>query len=250
MKGSQPGLSIDAPTLIERQVRHWDNMAAVLKKAAPGKPLAELTQRPVLTISGPVGSGGELLGAALCKELEYTLYDRELLDAVASNLQCQRALLEGLDDRVQSNLRTMIQSLIHGREIENQNYISSLVRIMGSLAEKGGALIVGRGGAFILGARSALRILVDAPLEARVQRLTRQCRLSEADARRFIQQREPEQRKFCHYYFHRDLTDPSGYDLAINTERIEPERAVAIVMAALHARGIEIRKLPRPLPES
>jgi len=239
------GAVVNVQTIIERQLRHWDNMAAVLRKQAPGKPLAEASCRPVITLSGPIGSGIERLAVALARELEYDIYGRELLDAVAADLNCQRLLLEGLDERVQSNLRTMFETLIHGREIENQEYLAALVRVVGSLAEKGGVIIIGRGSAFILGHRAALRILLEAPLEARVRRVMQSRQISEDEARRHIAAREQAQRKFCRYYFRRELSDPTAFDLTINTERLDPENAVALIRAALAARGVEISRPPR-----
>jgi len=228
--------------LIERQLRHWNRMTAVLKRTPAGKSLAEVTKRPVLTVSGTVGSGRERLAKALCKELEYELFGRELLDAVASDLHCRRMLLDSLDERVQSNLEVMFESLIHGREFENQDYIHSLVRGIGSLAEKGGAVILGRCGASVVGKQAALRILVEASVPVRVRRLIEWRQISESEARHYVETHDQEQKKFCRYYFHCDICNPLNYDLMINTDRTEPEDAVKIVLAALAARGIKISK--------
>jgi len=238
-KSSPPA---DACTLIERQIRHWDRMTAILKKTSGGKSLAEVTKRPVLTVSGLAGSGRERVALALCKDLEYELFGCELLDAVALDLHCQRMLLDSLDERVRSNLEVMFESLIRGREIENQDYIRALVRVMGSLAEKGGAVILGRGGAFILGEKAGLRILVEAPLPLRVKRVMECRKIGEAEARRYIKIKDYDKRKFCRRHFRREICDSMAFDLAINTERIEPEQAVRIVRSALAARGIEIGK--------
>jgi cytidylate kinase len=238
----KPGTHAEARTLIERQVRHWDYLAAVLKKTSPEKTLAEVSKRPVLTVSGAVGSGRERLAAALCRDLEYELFGCEILDAVAQDLHCQRMLLDSLDERVQSNLKTIFESLIHGKEIENRDYFRALVRVMGALAEKGGVVIVGRGGAFILKEKAALRIRVDAPYPLCLRRIMEWRKLDEEEARRYIETKEQEQRKFCRRYFHREICDPLAFDLTINTERIEPAKAVGLVRAALAERGIEIHK--------
>lgn len=242
MKSLTRGGSVEARTLIERQIRRWNRIDAVLKKASPEKPLAEVSRRPVLTVSGSAGSGRERLAVALCKELDYELYGRELLDAVASDLHCQRMLLEGLDEKVQSNIRLIFESWLRGREIDHREYISALFRVMGSLAERGGAVILGRGGAFILGAKAALRVRLEAPLPLRVRRTMESRKVSEDEARHFVQTKDREQEEFLRRYFHSEASDPLAFDLAINTERIEPEKAVGIVLSALAQRGIEIRK--------
>lgn len=233
---------MNALHLIERQLRHWDRMAAVLKKSRGPVSLAEVSKRPVLTVSGLTGSGHFQLAQALCKELDYQLYDRELLNAVANDLHCQSALLESLDERVKSNLELMFESLIRGREIEQQDYIHALVRVMGSLAEKGGAVILGRAGAMILGEKAALRILATAPRPVRIRRVMKCRKISESEAHSLVETRDREKSEFCRRYFRREICDALCFDLTINTERIEPENGVRIVQAALAARGIEIRK--------
>lgn len=241
MKVSGSGAPVDARTLIERQIRRWDRLAAVLEKKSGGQSLAEASQRPVLTVSGSTGSGRERLAMALCKDLDYELFGRELLEAVASDLSCQRRLVESLDEKVQSNISLRFESWLRGRDIENRDYIRALFRVMETLASEGGAVILGRGGAFVLGDKAALRVRVVAPLEKRVARIADGWKIGEEEARRIVETKDQEQREFCRHYFQRDVGDPSAFDLTINTQRFEPEKAVGLVRAALAERGIEIQ---------
>lgn len=241
---SRPGGPGSAGRLIERQVRRWDRIAAALKKGPEKKSLAAISHRPVLTISGMFGGGRERLAVALCKEFEYELYGRELLDAVAADLRCQRMLLESFDERGQSNIRVMLETWLRGREIEHDEYIAALFRVMGSLAEKGGAVILGRCGSYILEERAALRILVMAPFANRLQRVMTGWKISEKEARKLIERRDREQADFARRFFRRELSDPLGFDLTVNTARFEPERLAGLVRGALAQRGIEIQKAP------
>jgi len=242
MKVRRAGSSADARTLIERQIRRWDRLAAVLKTRRGERPLAEVSKRPVLTVSGLTGGGRERLAVALSKEFDYELYGRELLDAVATDLSCQRRLLESLDEKVQSNIKLRFESWLRGRDIEDHDYIRALFRVMEALATEGGAVLLGRGGAFILGEKAALRIRAVAPLEKRIRRIQEGWKVAEAEARRIIEQKDKEKTDFCRRHFQHDISDPLVYDLTINTARLEPEKAVGIVRSALAQRGIEIRK--------
>jgi len=232
----------DAGKLIERQMGPCDRLLDFLTKRPRAKHTSDGTRRPVLTVSGPVGSGRGRLSLALCKEFGYELFGREILDAVAEDLRCQSKMLKSLDESAQSNIRLMFETWLRGRIIDNQEYIRALFRVMVSLAEKGGTVILGRGGAHILGPRAALRIRVEAPVPMRVRRIMESQNLSEADARRYVETKDREQKKFYRQFSHREPSDPLAYDLTINMERLDPEKAVGVVVAALAARGIEIHK--------
>ena len=237
MKYSSHTPGTDVRTLVERQCRGWDRLSALLKQTEKRAREAPDGYRPVITVSGSTGSGRGRLALALCEALEYELVGRELLDEVASDLNCQRALLETLDEKVQSNISLMLASVLRGREIENQDYVASLFRVIGSLAEKGGLVILGRGGAVILGNKTGLRIRVEAPLPVRIRRIMEVRNLNEREARLYVETHDSEQREFWRHCFHREENDPLLFDLTLNSERIDPEEAVSIVQAALARRA-------------
>ncbi|MCX8037815.1 MAG: cytidylate kinase-like family protein [Candidatus Sumerlaeia bacterium] len=236
MTGQGRRAPIGEHRLIERQLGPCDRLAAFLKSQSHTKPRTQPTPPPVITISGLIGSGRGRLGKALADELGYELVGREILDAVASDLKCQRELLENLDERMRSNVEVLLESWLRGRAIEKEDYIQALFRVVGSVAERGGAVIIGRAAGLILGPRAGLRICLVASVEQRVGRVRETRGLSEKEAREFVAERDREQSRFCRRYFGCEITDPSVHDLVINTDRIAPESAVPVVRAALAAR--------------
>jgi cytidylate kinase len=242
MRVSGRGMPADAGKLVERHLRHGDHIIDFLKKRSDAKHPSAASRRPTLTVSGAVGSGRGRLASALARELGYELFGREILDAVALDLGCQRKLLDSLDESAQSNIQLMFETWLHGRIIENQEYVRALFRVVSSLAEKGGVVILGRGGAHILGPHAALRIRVEAPLPMRVRRIMETHNLSEDEARQFVETKDHEQRKFHTQFFHTSANDPLSYDLILNLERLSPDKALDLVLCALAARGIETRR--------
>jgi cytidylate kinase len=240
-KPSQPSRA-DLNKLIERQVRRWDNIAAVLRQKPVEKSLAAASQRPPLTISGSPGSGRVQAALALCEALDYDLFGREIMDAVAEDLDCQRLLLDSLDERVQSQIELMVSSWLRGRQIDHQEYLASLLRVMGSLADRGGVVILGRCGAFFLGEKAGLRIRLEAPVEVRVRRIMESREISEKDAREFIETAGSQQSQFCRRFLNRDVADPLAYDLVLNTGSLSPEDTVPLVETALHLRGLTVSR--------
>lgn len=240
MKVNTPRTGVGVRTLVERQIRGCDRFLSILKRGSAADALAEPKHRPALTVSGTTGSGHANLAMALCEAFDYQLVGRELLNDVASDLNCQRELFDSLDEKVRSNIALMFESWLRGREIENQEYISALFRAVGTLGEKGGVVILGRGAALILAEKAGLRIHVDAPLVTRIRRIMESRSVSEEEARRFVETKDQDQSKFWRRYFRREFGDPLAFDLTINTDRIEPEGAVPIVARALNERGFAL----------
>ncbi len=227
--------------LIERQLGPCDRLAAFLKSHAHTRPQGQPPPpSPVVTISGLIGSGRARLGKALAAELGYELVGREILDAVASDLKCQRELLETLDERMRSNVEVLLESWLRGRAIGKEDYIQALFRVVGSVAERGGAVIIGRAAGLILGPRAALRICLVASVEQRIGRVRETRGVSEKEAREFVAERDREQSRFCRRHFGCEITDPRVHDLVINTDRIPPESAAPVVLSALAARGVAV----------
>jgi cytidylate kinase len=103
-------------------------------------------------------------------------------------------------------------------------------------------VILGRGAHLILGQGEALRVLMVAPLEARVLAVMQREGLSEREARHRIAAVEADRKAFLMKHFHADLADPANFDLVVNTAVLGIEGACGTIRAALErlpARSVE-----------
>jgi cytidylate kinase len=121
------------------------------------------------------------------------------------------------------------------------SYREHLVRVVGAIATHGRAVILGRGAHLILDPHRALRVLVAAPLAARVREVAHRCGLSEREARAMIQRVERERNGFLAQHFRAEAGDVTTFDLVVNTGALGIEGAIETVCGAAAA-------LPREAP--
>ena len=119
------------------------------------------------------------------------------------------------------------------------DYVSRLVRVIATLGEGGSAVIVGRGSAYILGPERALRVLVVAPREDRIERFAKRHDLPLAEAEARLAREDDARRQFIERSFRVDPDDASLYDLAVNTASFGIEGCVELVQEALARRWPE-----------
>lgn len=208
--------------LIERQVRRWE-----LLERAP-KPVGRC-----VAVSRMPGAGGGELARRLAERLDYGLFDRELVDAVASQAGVQTRLVEGLDERVRSVIERVVADAFRTGTFAESDYLRAVVRTVRTVAERGNAVILGRGAAQILSPHQALRVRVVAPREARIERHAKAAGVSAADAARQIDAADGERREFVRHHFALDPDDACLYDLVLNTGTLALETAVDLVAEAL-----------------
>ena len=100
----------------------------------------------VITIEREYGSGGKYIGEEVAKRLNYKFYDKELLNEIYENNECNYALLEEFDEKTKSSL---LKSLGLVR-IENdsmfteEKYHSLVKEMIKKLAESSSCVFIGR----------------------------------------------------------------------------------------------------------
>jgi cytidylate kinase len=111
--------------------------------------------------------------------------------------------------------------------------------VIATLGEGGSAVIVGRGSCCVLGPERALRVLVVAPREERIERLAKRYDLPRAEAHARLEREDANRRQFVQRSFRVDPDDASLYDLALNTGSFGIEGAVDLVEEVLARRWPE-----------
>jgi cytidylate kinase len=225
---------------VELQARYRDilqRLAALGDEAAE----IELYHGPWVTISRQLGSRGSDLAHRLSAPLGWRVYDREIIASIARQTHAPRSVVESRDERASGPFADYLGHLIVPTDPGQAGYLAEMMRVVGGIARDGKAIILGRGANFFLEPTYGLRIRVVAPFETRVARIAESEGLDTDDARRRVEQNDRDQRGFVKQSFGRDIDDPTGYDLMINTARLELEDAGELVATALQrmmlARG-------------
>ncbi len=213
--------------IVEEQVKRWQQMHTEAKK--------ESKLIPVVTISREPGSGGRLVAKQLAEELGYSLFHQELIQEIAESAQVSRMLMETLDERGLSMLEDWISAAILDRHLWPDEYLRHLLKVFGTIAKHGRAVIVGRGANYVIPRQNRFSVRIVAPFNIRVQNVAREFGQTEAESRRRVIRTESDRKAFIRKYFNADVTDPLQYDLVINTEAISISNAVKAIRSAMSA---------------
>jgi cytidylate kinase len=219
--------------IVDEQSRRWE--------LARTERQAERPCRPVVTVSRQYGSLGHDVAQRLAEKLQLDLFDQELIHEIAESTHLSERVVSALDEKGRELLTDWMTSLATNAYLSPAGYLYHLTRVVGAIAHHGGAVIVGRGAHLILDPGRALRVLVVAPLETRVQTVMQREGLSEREARRRVSQVEADRKAFLMKHFHVESDDPTRFDLVVNTGLLGVEgatEAVSTGVARLPARSV------------
>jgi cytidylate kinase len=210
--------------LVEQQARRWQLRREENRGQARGHTVA---------ISRLPGAKGEDVAHGIGRALGYDVFDQEIIHEIAQRADLSDRIVSALDEKNRSMLSEWLVAFGADRYISTYEYVHELRKVIGAIARHGRAVILGRGAHLILGLGEAMRVLVIAPLEVRVENVVRDLSMPARDARRWILAREAERQAFLGKHFHARLGDPEAFDLVVNTEVLGIAGAVDAVGAAV-----------------
>ena len=149
--------------LADRQMRRWE----ATRRSTFTEP-----HKPCIAISRLPGAGAAELGQRAAETLGYALFGIELVDWIARRTGYARELVAGVDERIRNTIDRLVADTFK-LGFNETTYLHEIVRVVGTLGERGGAVILGRGSPFILRPDRALRVLIVAPREQRVERIAK-----------------------------------------------------------------------------
>lgn len=183
----------------------------------------------IITISREYGTEGRAIAEAVSKRLDFSLWDREILDVLAgqSGWKLQARMFEALDEKAQGAIEALVADFFGG--VEKHNYFHLLPKAICTIAQEN-AVIVGRGAHLIV--PHAFRVRIEASASTRIRALAALEDITERSARQKIIRIDKERAGFI-----RQLaslvgahTDSLDYDLRINTDRISSKNAAQSVI--------------------
>ena len=199
---------------------------------------------PVITLSRQFGAGGGAVGRLLAGRFDAEVLDREVVFEAARRAGIPAVLADELDERSPGWV-TRLGSAFRAAypEVIVPETAGEAGMPGDEAAQRGNAIIVGRGGAFILRDRQdVLHVQLEASLEARV----RYCRMhveelggeelpDDAALGRFCLGIDRARGAYLRRHFGVDWRDPAHYHLVLDTGRLGLETAAElIVIAARH----------------
>ena len=201
-------------------------VAAILRDASTAAAAGSAGRR-VLTLSRELGAGEQGFAPTLAQRLAMRVYDRELLEQEAVRLGVPEAELEKIDEHAAAMLQRFRPGSISHR------YFEALGQLMRELAQRGGVVLVGRGGSrFLRDDPQAFHVHLVAAMAVRVRRVMEYRWVREGIAQKRIAQSDSQRAHFYQSYFGADWSSPLEYDLTVNSGRLGPLAVEAVVLAA------------------
>jgi cytidylate kinase len=211
-----------------RASQHWQ-AAQQRARAAPEHGAAF-----TIALSRETGARGTSVARALANQLDWHVYDHELLELIAKEMGLRTRLLESVDERHMSWVRETLAGFSLVPEVTETSYVRHVVETMLSLASHGSCILVGRGAPHVLPAGTTLRVRLVAPLEDRINVMSHELHLTHQEAARRVQTTDRERAAFIKEHFQKDAENPDNYDLILNSTRFTVDECAEVIIAGLH----------------
>jgi cytidylate kinase len=225
----RPVVPRGADALVREQIQRWQ-----LREERGGSDLSRGS--PCIAISRLHGSGGAEVGRRVAERLGFGFFDREIVNHIAREEGVQRWLVEDVDEHVRTAIDRWVLDAFRGRRFSESDYLRGVVRAVATLAERGAAVVLGRGSPFLLSSDRALRVLVVAPKATRVERFAKEHGCTSEEAAERLVRKDAERREFLARSFDVAPDDPTLYDLVVNSATLGAESAGDLIVEAFRLR--------------
>ncbi|MBF0526267.1 MAG: cytidylate kinase family protein [Deltaproteobacteria bacterium] len=194
----------------------------------------------IVTISRQVGSLGDEIAQALAEDLGYRLVGEKEHHLLAGKYDPE--FTEKLERFEKEQGPGFFERLFFSTPI----YLSLYQALVYELAGERRVVILGRGAQIVLkDIHQVYRVRVVAPMECRVERISRAKDMNVETARDFVKKYDHRRRALIRQVFDHDPMDFELYDMFLNTYRMDVAAGVAIIKSAVE----EVRRL-QPVEEA
>jgi cytidylate kinase len=194
----------------------------------------------IVTLEREFGSGGGAIAAELARRLGWKLWDQQLTCEIAKLAQVTESAVALCDERVDGRLYRLAKTFWRGsyersmplgaaHAFDTDRMMTMVGEIMGTIAEQGNAVIVGRGAPFFLREREdTFRVFTYAPQDEKIRRLVATGKCKE-EAEYLVENVDKERMAYIKHYFNVEWPRRCLYHLMINTV-VGDENVIATIM--------------------
>jgi hypothetical protein len=208
-----------------------------------------------VAISPTDGSAGEQLGPVVARELGYRLVNEQIVAQAAreagvtpdtvADVEKRKGmlhrLLEGLSEVGPAGAAGFTGfAAIPEEPGPNRDALRGLIRsVLEESAEQGNAVIVAHAASLALGGNpDVLRVLITASPENRAKRIAEAQNVDEAEAQKLVASGDANRADYLKRFYKVAAELPTHYDIALNTDRVAPEDATALILSAARSQRI------------
>ncbi len=177
----------------------------------------------ILTISREFGSGGREIGQTVAALLNYAYIDKH---RVLSDLKAAGKEWEKWGNELDEHCPTIWEK----HDWSFRGFSALMQSCIFDYALKGRAVIMGRGGNFLLkNIPSALRVRIVAPLEKRIERIMIRESVDRGTAKWLADKTDNERACFIRSIYGKEWDDPNEYDIVFDTGRRDEEEIIRMI---------------------
>lgn len=204
----------------------------------------------VITIARGFGSGGKDIAMRLGKELGIPCYERQILTMASDQSNIDESVFVETDEKLRGKYianwlrRIPVSGVV---EPTSSNFVSDVnvfniqADIIRNLAETESCIIVGKCADDILrNYNNVISVYIEAPRAACVKSITEKLHVSEKRANKLITETDRYRARYYSYYTSgKDWTNPTNYDLVLNSDRIGRENCVKVIKEYINIKFAE-----------
>ncbi|MDF1591238.1 MAG: cytidylate kinase-like family protein [Desulfobacterales bacterium] len=191
----------------------------------------------VITISRQFGAGGKTLGDMVAKKMNYSFVDNEIIQMVAKKAKVSTHWVESIEKEAGGKLLKFMTGLVSKNLVERildekrgyideEIFVDLLNKIIVQIADEGNAVILGRGGQYILRDREdTFHVLLIAHLNDRIRFMEEHYDLSTAQATQAVNREDKRRSNLYRKFGKEDYDHPDLYHLVLNMSKLTLEKA-------------------------
>lgn len=195
----------------------------------------------VITISRQFGAGGRSLGKLVAERLGYTYVDNEIIRIIAKKAKVSPHWVESIEKEAGGRLSKFISSMVPknlvARVLDDQRgyideeiYVDLLRRIIIDISKEGDAVIIGRGGQYILeGQPDVYSILIIGDKEYRAKFVEKGSELTYKQAVQAVNMDDKRRMNLYRQFGRQDYDDPDPYHMVLNMSKLGVKKASDLV---------------------
>ena len=194
----------------------------------------------IITIGRQHGSNGHDIARTLAAELNYTCYDKEIVDHAAETSDFSKDVFDSYDER---RVSTYIMPSPHYTGMNegfrlNMQVTAAQFDTIRKLAEKGNCIFAGRCADYILRNRpDIVRVFIMADKQFRTKTMMARRNLTEEQAKKLIKEVDKDRASYYKYYTDQIWGESGNYDLCINSSIIGIEGTAQVIKSFISARN-------------
>jgi cytidylate kinase len=199
----------------------------------------------IVSVEREYGCGGSHIAQALADRLGWKLWDQEITDEIARRLNCKAEHVQAREERCDSMFYRLIKTFMRGSfeprvdtanmELLDAEHLALLFeKVVKEIADRGNAVIVGRGAAWFLRDRDdAFHAFLYAPYDEKMRRLL-ETGESQSEAENLLDSVDRERSAFVRKYYGKEWPDRALYNMMMNTT-IGDEPVIDTILGVVEA---------------